>query len=112
MARSDQRLGGGPESVAAISRRASSPGPWWRRSRMGRGSFKIPRARAALGMGDQPRRPLGLVAAQPGIHGVGVARPQEPIDGHATGGLAVADLQDGRAWLPDVGAGVVVAELK
>src|SRR5262249_16395973 len=107
-----QRLGGGVLSVTAISRRASSPGPSRSRSRRGWGSLKMPPAPATLGMGDQAGDPLGLVAAQPSIHGIGVAWLQEPGAGHAMGGLPLGDLQDGGAALPDVGAWVVVSEPK
>ena len=63
-------------------------------------------------MGDQAGDPLGFVAVEPRIHGIGVARLQEPGLGHAMGGLPLGDLQDGAAALPDVGAGVVVAQPK
>ncbi len=112
MVRSVQWLGGGLVSVTAISRRASSPGPWRSRSRRASGSLKGPPAPAALGMGDQARCPLGLVAVQPGIDGIGVAPLQEPGLGHAMGGLSLGDLQEGGAALADVGARVVVAQLK
>src|SRR5215831_14102751 len=112
MVRRVQRLGAGVESVTAISRRASSPGPWRSRSRRGWGSLKMPPAPAALGMGDQPGDPLGLGAAQPSRHGIGVAWLQEPGAGHAMGGLPLGDLQEGGAALADVGAWVVVAQLK
>ncbi len=109
MVRRVQRLGGGVLSVTAISRRASSPGPWRSRSRIGWGSLKMPPAPAALGMGDQAGGPLGLVAAQPRVHGIGVAWLQEPGSGHAMGGLPLGDLEDGGATLADIGALVVVA---
>jgi hypothetical protein len=79
---------------------------------MGWGSSKIPPARAALGMGDQTRGPLRLVVIQPCVHGIGVARLQEPGGGHAMGGLAVGDLQEGGASLADIGTRVVVAQPK
>src|SRR5580765_6300281 len=107
MVRSVQRLGGGLESVTAISWRASSPGPRRSRSRIGSGSSKIPPARAALGMGDQSRRPLGLVAIQPCIHGIRVAWLQEPPGGHVMGGLAVSDLEDGGPSFPNIGSSVM-----
>src|ERR1700722_19198341 len=110
MVRKVQRLGGGVESVTAISRRASSPGPWRSRSRTGWGSsLKMPPAPAALGMGDQPGHPLRLVAAHPSVHGIGVARLQESGAGHAMRGEPLGDLRDSGAALPDVGAWVVVA---
>src|SRR5262249_32833406 len=112
MVRKVQRLGGGVPSVTAISRRASSPGPRRSRSRIGWGARKGPPAPAALGTGDQAGDPLRLVAAQPRIHGIGVARLQEPGLGHAMGGGPLGDLQDGGAALADVGARVVVAQLK
>src|SRR5215467_5496859 len=112
MVRSVQRLGGGLWSVTAISRRASSPGPCRSRSRRASGSLKGPPAPAALGVGDQARRPLRLVAVQPGIDGVRVAPLQEPGLGHAMRGLSLGDLQDGGAALADVGARVVVAQPK
>jgi hypothetical protein len=112
MVRGVQRLGGGVLSVTAISHRASSPGPWRSRSRRGWGSLKMPPAPAALGMGDQAGDALGLVAIQPRIHGIGVARLKEPGAGHAMGGGPLGDLEDGGAALADVGAWVVVAEPK
>jgi hypothetical protein len=59
-------------------------------------------------MGDQPGDPLGLVAVEPRIDGIGVAWLQEPGFGDTMGGLALCDLQDGRAALADLGARVVV----
>jgi hypothetical protein len=60
-------------------------------------------------MGDQPGDPLGLVAVEPRIDGIGIAWLQEPGSGDTMGGLALGDLQDGRAALADRGALVVVA---
>src|SRR3954452_23813794 len=108
MVRRVQRLGGGLVSVTAISRRGSSRGPRRSRSRIGSGSLKIPPARAAVGMGDQPGGPVRFVAVEPRIDGIGVAWLQEPGSGDAMGGLALGDLQDGRAALADIGAWVVV----
>src|SRR5689334_12869823 len=93
MVRRVQRLGGGVVSVTATSRRASSPGPWRSRSSRGWGSLKVPPAPAALGTGDQPGDPLGLVAVEPRIDGIGVAWLQEPGAGDAMGGLALGDLE-------------------
>src|SRR5262245_23406206 len=112
MVRRVQRDGGGVPSVSAISRRASSPGPRRSRSRRGWGSLKMPPAPAALGMGDQPGGPLRPVAAQPRIHGIGVAGPQQPGAGHAMGGGPLGDLEEGGAALADVGPWVVVAQPK
>ena len=112
MVRRVQRLGGGVLSVTAISRRASSPGPWRSRSRIGWGSLKMPPAPAAVGMGDQAGDPLGLVAIQPRIHGIGVTRPQEPGAGDPMGRGPLGDLEDGGTALADVGSRVVVAEPK
>src|SRR6476469_6264029 len=81
MVRRVQRLVGGVLSVTAISHRASSPGPWRSRSRIGWGSLKMPPVPAALGTGDQPGDPLGLVAVEPRIDGIGVAWLQEPGSG-------------------------------
>ena len=72
----------------------------------------MPPAPAALGVGDQARDPLQVVATQPCIHGIGIAWFQEPGAGHAMGGLPLGDLQEGGAALPDVGAWVVVAQPK
>jgi hypothetical protein len=63
-------------------------------------------------MGDQAGDPLRLVAVQPGIEGIRVARLQEPGSGQAMGGLPLGDRQEGGAPLADVGARVVVAQLK
>jgi len=60
-------------------------------------------------MGDQAGDPLRLVAVEPRIDGIGVAWLQEPGLGDPMGGLALGDLQDGRATLADIGAWVVVS---
>ena len=112
MVRNFQRLGGGLVSVTAISWRASSPGPWWSRSRRSSGSTKRPPTEAALGVSDQPGRPRRLVAIEPGIHGIGIAWLQEPARGDLMGSLAVGDLQERGAPLADIGTRVVVAQLK
>jgi hypothetical protein len=65
-----------------------------------------------MGMSDQPGHPLGLVVADPCIHGIGIAWLEEPGPGHAMGGLTVGDLQDGGGPLADIGARVMVAHLK
>jgi hypothetical protein len=59
-------------------------------------------------MGDQAGGPLGLIAVEPRIDGIGVAWLQEPGSGDTMGGLARGDLEDGRAALADIGAWVVV----
>jgi hypothetical protein len=63
-------------------------------------------------MGDPTRGPLRLVVIRPCVHGIGVAWLQEPGGGHAMGGLAVGDLQEGGASLADLGTRVVVAQPK
>jgi hypothetical protein len=78
----------------------------------GWGSLKGPPAGATLGMGDQPGEARGLVPAQPRIHGIRVAWFQEPMSGHAMGGLALGDLEHRGATLPGVGAIVVVTQPK
>src|SRR3954470_20168096 len=95
MVRRVQRLGGGQVSVVAISCRASSPGPWRSRSRIGSASLKMPPARAALGMGDQALGPRGVVQVEPGVEGVGVAGLQQAVLGDPMRRIAVGDLQQG-----------------
>jgi hypothetical protein len=63
-------------------------------------------------MGDQPLDPRGLVQVEPGVEGVGVAGLQQPVLGDPMRRIAVGDLQQGGSALADVGAGIVVAQLK
>jgi hypothetical protein len=75
---------------------------------IGSAELKRPPAGAALGMGDQPLDPRGLVEVEPGVDGVGVARLQQPVPGDTMRGIAVGDLQESRATFADVGAGIMV----
>src|SRR3954470_10587398 len=108
MVRRVQRLGTGVASVVAASRRASSPGPWRSRSMIGPAELKMPPAGTALGMGDQPSGPRGLVQVEPGVDGIGVAGLEQAVPGDPVGWIAVGDLQESRAAFADVGAGIVV----
>ena len=63
-------------------------------------------------MGDQPRGPRIFIPIEPGVEGVGVAWLQQAPSGHAMRGLPLGDLQEGGGTLANVGAIVVVAQLK
>jgi hypothetical protein len=79
---------------------------------IGSASSKRPPAGAALGVGDQPRSPRIFIPIEPGVEGVRVARLQQALSGHAMRGLPLGDLQDGGGALANVGAIIVVAQLK
>jgi hypothetical protein len=66
-------------------------------------------AEAALLVSEQSVGPLGEESVQPGVDGVGVARPEEAGPGDGVGGGAVGDLEQSGGPLPDVRLGVVVA---
>src|SRR5262249_43347729 len=108
-----QRLGGGPCAVAAACWRASSPGPWCKRSWSTCwrcwSRLKTPPAIAAVLVGEQARGPFVLVVVEPGVDGGGVAGAEQAGVGHGMRGLPVRDLEQGGTALADGGLGVVVA---
>jgi hypothetical protein len=60
-------------------------------------------------MGEEAGKPLGLIAAQPGVDRVGVAWAEQASTGDGMGSAAVGDLEQCGAALADVGLGIVVA---
>jgi hypothetical protein len=60
-------------------------------------------------VGEETGKPLGLVAAQPSVDGVGVAAAEQALAGDGMGGEAVGDLEQGGAAFADRRLGIVVA---
>src|SRR5207244_1393267 len=108
-----QRLGGGPSGVAAACWRASSPGPWCKRSWSSCWScwswLKTPPTVAAVLVGEEAGQPLVLVIIEPGVNGVGVALAEQAGVGHGIRRVSVSDFEQGSTAFTDVGLGVVVA---
>src|SRR5581483_4576892 len=111
-----QRLGGGPWGVAAACWRASSPGPWCRRSSScclrSWSWLKAPPAVAAVLVGEDAGEPCVPVVVEPGVNGVGVAVAEQAGVGHGKRGMPVSDLEQGGTAFTDVGLGVVVAAVE
>src|SRR5262245_39717674 len=108
-----QRLGGGPWGVAAACGRASSPGPWgkrsWSRCWRSWSRLKTPPTVAAVLVGEEARQPFVAVMVEPGVDGVGVAVAEQAGVGHGKGSSSIRDLEQGGTALADVGLGGVVA---
>src|SRR5215475_10710644 len=108
-----QRLGGGPGGVAVACWRASSPGPWCRRSSSCRWRswswLKGASAWAAMLMGQQTGESFVVVVVKPSVDGVRVAMAEQARVGHGIRGLPVRNLKQGGTAFPDVGFGVVIA---
>jgi hypothetical protein len=60
-------------------------------------------------MSEEAGEPLGLVAAQPGVEGVGIAWAKQAGAGDGMGGGAVGDLEQCGAAFADERLGIVVA---
>src|ERR1051325_5371332 len=105
-----QRLGGGPWGVAAACWRASSPGPWCKRSwsccLRSWSRLKAPSTVAAVLVGEEPGQAFVAVMVQPGVDRVGVAGAEQAGVGHSIRGGSVSDLEQGGTALADVGLGV------
>jgi hypothetical protein len=60
---------------------------------------------------EQAGQALGLVAVEPVVDGIGIAGPQQPLEGHRMGAASAGDLEQGRTAFADIRSRVVVAEL-
>src|SRR5438105_5734659 len=92
-----QRLGGGPWGVAAACGRASSPGPWCRRSwsccLRSWSWLKAPPAVATVLVGEDAGEPFVPIVGQPGVNGVGIAVAKQAGVGHGVRGVSLSDLE-------------------
>src|SRR5215471_3737665 len=108
-----QRLGAGPWAVAAVCWRASSPGPWCKRSWSCCWScwsrLKTAPTVAAVLVGQESGQSFVLVVVEPGVDRVGVAVFEQAGVGHGIRSVSIGDFEQGGTAFADVGFGIVVA---